>query len=69
MMRRVGALLALLSIPAHAQDGPPQLDFLEYLGSWQEEDEEWFVDVELDSAQTEQQEDGANSKRAEESDE
>lgn len=40
-------LLALgtgLGFAAAAQDGdPPDLGFLEYLGSWQEGDEEWLV--------------------------
>lgn len=47
--RRMIALL-LTTTPVFAQDGEmPQLDFLEYLGSWQAEDEEWFVEVEIES--------------------
>ena len=26
----------------------PDLAFLEYLGSWQEEDEEWYLEAELE---------------------
>jgi hypothetical protein len=35
-------LAALLSAAADAQD-EPDLSFLEYLGTWQEDDEEWLV--------------------------
>jgi len=33
----------------------PGLDFLEYLGSWQEEDEEWLIVAEWDNQQPEQE--------------
>lgn len=40
----------LAASPVFGQDeNAPRLDFLEYLGSWQAEDEEWFVEVELES--------------------
>lgn len=42
----LAAVLAL-SVPAMAQDDDPSLDFLEYLGSWDEEDETWYVDVQI----------------------
>lgn len=53
-MRRVAATLCAvgglwLARAAHAQDGkpspsaPPDLDFLEYLGAWPGNDEEWLV--------------------------
>lgn len=59
MRRRPVALLALCGIgiarALHAQerDPPPaesvpDLEFLEYLGSWQASDEEWFAIRELD---------------------
>lgn len=32
------------------QDAEPEIDFLEYLGSWEGEDEEWFVEAEIDGA-------------------
>jgi hypothetical protein len=47
-MRRGPLVLALtgacLAQPAAAQEEAeaPDLDFLEYLGSWQAEDDEWF---------------------------
>jgi hypothetical protein len=50
MMRRLlalfGAAAGLLST-ASAADEPaaPELDFLEYLGSWQAEDEEWVIEA------------------------
>jgi len=31
----------------------PEVDFLEYLGSWQESDEEWVVIAEIESAEAE----------------
>ena len=33
---------------AGAQEEEPDLSFLEYLGSWQESDEEWLVVVEME---------------------
>lgn len=48
---RVCAVLAAMaaSSAAIAQDAePPPAEFLEYLGSWQEDDEEWFLEAELD---------------------
>jgi hypothetical protein len=49
MCRLPSAVLAFggvwLAPGAHAQaaEPVPDLDFLEYLGSWQEEDDEWLV--------------------------
>jgi hypothetical protein len=42
----LGAAAGLAS-PAGAADEPaaPELDFLEYLGSWQAEDEEWVIEA------------------------
>jgi hypothetical protein len=50
MMCRLLAMLgaaAGLASTAGAADEPaaPELDFLEYLGSWQAEDEEWVIEV------------------------
>jgi hypothetical protein len=50
MMRRLLAMLgaaAGLASTAGAADESvaPELDFLEYLGSWQAEDEEWVTEV------------------------
>lgn len=62
--RRVWLVLTAASLPGVlvAQDTePPPADLLEYLGSWQEDDEEWFVDAELEPpAETE---DGEQRKR------
>lgn len=42
-------VLASMSFSAGAQDEPaPELDFLEYLGSWQDTDEEWLLVSEWD---------------------
>jgi hypothetical protein len=39
----------LLAGAAQAQEGdPPDLEFLEYLGSWQETDEEWLIAAEME---------------------
>jgi hypothetical protein len=50
MMRRLLAMLgaaAGLAGTARAADEPaaPELDFIEYLGSWQAEDEEWVIEA------------------------
>jgi hypothetical protein len=50
MMCRLLAMLgaaAGLASTAGAADEPaaPELDFLEYLGSWQAEDEEWVIEA------------------------
>jgi hypothetical protein len=50
MMRKLIAMLgaaAGLASTAGAADEPaaPELDFLEYLGSWQAEDEEWVIEA------------------------
>jgi hypothetical protein len=41
---------------ANAQDEEPDLGFLEYLGSWQEGDEEWLVVAEMDEELEEEDE-------------
>ena len=48
MSKRAPLVIALggicLTGAAHAQESDaPDLDFLEYLGSWQAEDDEWLV--------------------------
>jgi hypothetical protein len=55
-MRRVVSLLCALgglwvTRSGHAQDAepappPPDLEFLEYLGAWQADDDEWLVSEE-----------------------
>jgi hypothetical protein len=37
------SVAAFIAGGAGAQDEEPDLSFLEYLGSWQESDEEWLV--------------------------
>jgi len=46
----LGVTLVSISFAVPAQDDPaaPGLDFLEYLGSWQETDEEWVIISEWD---------------------
>jgi hypothetical protein len=53
--RRIAPILLLASIVAHAEDGavtdvaaPEFLDFLEYLGSWEDGEQDWvqFLDGE-----------------------
>lgn len=39
----VAALSVVISPSTKADDDAPDLDFLEYLGSWQESDEEWLA--------------------------
>lgn len=53
-MRRVASGLVVLAAVAGPGVGvaqepeAPPLDLLEYLGSWQDDDEEWFVDAEIE---------------------
>jgi hypothetical protein len=63
MARREAIVLALggacLGAQASAQDArdaeaPPDLEFLEYLGSWQGEDDEWFVIEQFEKDEAEQ---------------
>ena len=42
------AAIAAISTPAIAQDEEPSLDFLEYLGSWEDDDERWYVEVQIE---------------------
>ena len=39
----VAAMSVVVSPGAKADDDAPDLDFLAYLGSWQESDEEWLA--------------------------
>lgn len=58
-------VLASLPVAVIAEDEDvPDLEFLEYLGSWQEQDEEWFLESEIV-----EQEDQAREKRKREKDE
>lgn len=62
----------LAASAAAQEDGAPDLSFLEYLGSWQESDEEWLLiaamegELETDDEAAETEEDG---EQADETDE
>lgn len=66
-------MIALPGVPAAQEERSeapkevPELDLLEYLGSWQGDDEKWFVDAEINA----EREDKSRSKleRDEEHDE
>jgi hypothetical protein len=47
---------------ANAQEQEPDLSFLEYLGSWQEGDEEWLVVADMDEELAEDDEASAKAK-------
>ena len=70
--KTAGAMLLVAVLPriAGAQsEDPPALDFFEYLGSWQEEDEEWFVDAEIDGRVPEDNPDAQRKRERDEDDE
>jgi hypothetical protein len=61
---RACAVIAAVAVPPAvlAQDSElPPADLLEYLGSWQDDDEEWFVEAEIDQAP--EKDSGAKRKR------
>ena len=63
-------LAAVAPRVADAQtETPPTLDFFEYLGSWQDEDEEWFVDAEIDGRKNEDVPDAQRKREGDEDDE
>lgn len=39
----VSLLVGLVAGPAAAQENEPDMDFLEYLGTWDASDEDWLV--------------------------
>lgn len=52
----------LIAPPVLAQDEEPDLDFLEYLGRWEDDDELWYVEVQIaeaDDAGNEEADEGA----------
>jgi hypothetical protein len=66
------AMLLVASLPrlAEAQsEEPPPVDFFEYLGSWQEEDEEWFIDAEIDAPVPQDKPDAQRTREEDETDE
>ena len=50
---------------AHAQDTPPDLDFLEYLGEWAAEDDEWLAIEEWQKDERVRDDDERRDKRPE----
>jgi hypothetical protein len=54
---------------AAAQDDEPDLSFLEYLGSWQEGDEEWLIVAEMAEELKETDEASGKDEKTDESDE
>ncbi len=45
----LGAVPAVSLAQDEDEEKLPDLEFLEYLGSWQDEDEEWYLEAELES--------------------
>lgn len=72
-LRAVQLVSAVLcAAPVLAQDEEPDLDFLEYLGSWEDDDESWYVEVQIaeanDAGDEEADEDAPRSTRVEHDD-
>jgi hypothetical protein len=63
------AAVAGFSGTAQAQEDEPDLSFLEYLGSWQEGDEEWLIVAELEEELKENDEASAKDEETDETDE
>ena len=61
-MRKSGVLLLLFVAlgVARAQDEIPDLSLLEYLGSWEESDEEWLIVAENEDELEDEHEDEAS---------
>lgn len=51
---------------SQAQDEGPDLSFLEYLGSWQESDEDWLIAAEMEEELKEIDEASAKDEEADE---
>ena len=47
------AAASMLALPVSAQAPAPDLEFLEYLGSFEESDEAWYVDVQIEELEHE----------------
>jgi hypothetical protein len=72
-MRAVRALLFALGglwlTPAQAQEAEePELDFLEYLGSWQDSDDEWLIVAEWEGDDESRQKDEQSGREPEDDD-
>jgi len=68
----LAAAAGLAASAAAQEDGVPDLSFLEYLGSWQESDEEWLLiaamegELETDQQAVETEEDGEEADETDE---
>jgi hypothetical protein len=66
------AVAGLAASAAAQEDGAPDLSFLEYLGSWQESDEEWLLiaamegELETDDEAAETEVDGEDADETDE---
>ncbi len=56
------SVAAVFAGAANAQEQEPDLSFLEYLGSWQEGDEDWLVVADMDDEFAEEDEASAKAK-------
>ena len=50
----VGGLLLFCSLGLAADEEVPDVEFLEYLGLWEESDEEWLIFADADEAKEEE---------------
>ena len=59
-----------VAVPVLAEEALPDMALLEYLGSWDESDEDWvlLVDDELQSEQEQERSDPADDEESQESD-
>jgi len=53
----VACSLCLGTAALAAEEEPPEADFLEYLGIWQESDEEWLMHDEMQTADDDERSD------------
>ena len=65
----LAAVGVVVSQNAQAEEDAPDLDFLEYLGSWQESDEEWLAVAEWEGAGQVKEDTRAATERKDDEDE
>ena len=53
----VGGVLLFCSLALAADDEIPDMEFLEYLGLWEESDEEWLIFADNDESEKEKRND------------
>ena len=53
----IGGMLLFCSLVLAADDEIPDMEFLEYLGLWEESDEEWLIFADSDEAEKEERSD------------